>query len=102
MQLGDFLGLFCITLIGLSTATVTFIWERIPKYCKSWRKKTTNATAVSPVSAVCKPVVPNQKISNTNTYQLELEIEKLTEEIDRMLLTDKDIRGILYELFNTK
>lgn len=102
MQLGDFLGLFCITLIGLSTATVTFIWERIPKYCKSWRKKTTNAAAVSPVSAVCKPVVPNQKISNTNTYQLELEIEKLTEEIDRMLLTDKDIRGILYELFNTK
>lgn len=103
MQLGDFLGLFCITLIGLSTATVTFIWERIPaKYCKSWRKKTTNTAAVSPVSAVCKPVVPNQKILNTNTYQLELEIEKLTEEIDRMLLTDKDIRGILYELFNTK
>ncbi|XP_046447021.1 glutamate receptor ionotropic, delta-1-like [Daphnia pulex] len=102
MQLGDFLGLFCITLIGLSTATVTFIWERIPKYCKSWRKKTTNTAAVSPVSAVCKPVVPNQKISNANTYQLELEIEKLTEEIDRMLLTDKDIRGILYELFYTK
>lgn len=101
MQLGDFLGLFCITFIGLSTATITFIWEKISRYCKSWRK-TTNLAVVSPVSAVYKPAVPNQNISNANTFQLELEIEKLTYEIDRMLLSDKDIRGILHELLYTK
>ena len=106
MQLGDFLGLFCITFFGLSTATVTFIWEKVSQYCKSWRKKITippdNSTRVSSVSAVCKPAVPNQNISNVNNYKLELEIEKLTEEIDRMLLSDKDIRGILHELIYTK
>lgn len=43
-----------------------------------------------------------EKISNEAHYQLELEIEKLTEEIDRMLLSDKEIRGILQELFYSK
>ena len=96
MQLGDFLGLFCITIIGLSTATITFIWEKISQYCKSWRKTTKLAD-----SPVCKPAVPNQNFLNENSYKLELEIEKLTEEIDRMLLSDKDIQDILHELLYT-
>ncbi|XP_045025453.1 glutamate receptor ionotropic, delta-2-like [Daphnia magna] len=102
MQLGDFLGLFCVTITGLAVATITFIWETSFQYCKSWRKKKTNPIVVSPVSTVCKPAVAMQSNSNANIYQLELEIEKLTEEIDRMILTDKDIGYILRELFYTK
>ncbi|KAI9564274.1 hypothetical protein GHT06_008012 [Daphnia sinensis] len=102
MQLGDFLGLFCVTITGLTVATITFIWETSFQYCKSWRKKKTNPIVVSPASTVCKPAVAVQNNSSANIYQLELEIEKLTEEIDRMILTDKDIGYILRELFYTK
>lgn len=102
MQLGDFLGLFCVAITGLSIATITFICETSFQYCKSWRNKRRNQILGSPASDVCKPAVAVQSNSNANIYQLELEIERLTEEIDRMILSDKDIVYILQELFYTK
>lgn len=103
MQLGDFLGLFCITIAGLTFATVVFFGENIAfRWRKCWRKKKTNPRPAPAVSTIYDAVIPIEKISNEAHFQLELEIEKLTEEIDRMLLSDKEIRGILQEFFYIK
>lgn len=102
MQLGDFLGLFFVTLIGLAVATIAFFGEKIYFHGREWwRQKVTRSSAViAPVSAVCRPIAP--EILNKTQYQLDVEIEKLTQEIDRMLLTDKEIRNILQELLYIK
>lgn len=102
MQLGDFLGLFCITLIGLAVATVAFVFEKICFHGHKWwrGKKDTRSAVIAPISAVCQAVAP--EILNMSQYELDIEIEKLTREIDRMLLTDKEIRNILQELLYIK
>lgn len=100
MQLGDFLGLFCITLIGLSIATFVFVGENIAYKLSTWwrERKTRPVTESSSVSALCGAMMPEiSKI--VQQCQLEMEIEKLTQDIDQMYLTDKEIRGILQELF---
>ena len=109
MQLGDFLGLFCITIAGLSFGTIVFIGEKITFRWRKWReKKKTNPRLLSSVSTVYDAVpirIPLGKISNEiqrTHFQVELEIEKLTEEIDRMLLTDNEIRSILEEFIYNK
>lgn len=103
MRLDDFLGLLYITLIGLSIATVVFLGENIIfKLCKLWReRKISSVREISSVTALCGAIMP--EISNiVQQYQMEREIEKLTQEIHKMYLTDKEIRGILQEFFIPK
>lgn len=105
MQLGDFLGLFCITIFGLSFATLIFAGENILfKSSEWWRKKKVSQTKTSSTptaaSAVGQAIKP--EVTNNTQHELEMEIEKLTREINQMLLTDREIQEILLELLYIK
>lgn len=104
MKLGDFFGLFCVTIVGLSLATIAFLGEKLSfQLRKLWRQRKTTPKEVTPFPTTDKELMTvNRNVLDGPSCQLELEIERLTQEIDNMLLSEKEFREILQEFLYVK